>query len=69
MPNDGIESRFLTQISPRGSSFGDGDGHRRVVGPFTGLPCAAASHGDFQLGSAWWAELIGILIKHGVRAL
>jgi hypothetical protein len=60
-PGEGVERLFVTQVCPRGGDLGYGDGHRSVVGPFTGLPAGApaAHHGDLEFRAAGRAELVG----------
>ena len=59
--DEGVESLFLTQVRPGGGDLSDSDGHRGVVGPFTGLPAEAPAshHRDLEFRAAWWAELVG----------
>ena len=57
-PHDGVLRGLVAQVGSGGGDLGDGDRHRRVVGPLAGLPAAATHHGDLELGPAGGLELI-----------
>ena len=56
--DDGVLRRLVAQVRAGGGDLGDGDRHRRVVGPLTGFPAAAADHGDLEPGAAGGLKLI-----------
>ena len=56
--DDGVLRRLVEQIRAVSGYLGDGDRHRRVVGPLTGFPAAAADHGDLEPGAAGGLKLI-----------
>ena len=59
-PDQGVERLFVTKVGPSGGHLSDGDGHRRVVGPFAGLPAEAAAphHRHLEIRAAGRPELI-----------
>ena len=51
---------FLVEVCPSCGDLGDGNRHRRVVGPFAGLPAEASAtdHGHLKFRAAGSAELV-----------
>jgi hypothetical protein len=58
--NDSVERLLATQVGTSCGHLSDGDGHRGVVGPFTGFPgeASAAGHGDLKFWAARRTEFV-----------